>query len=251
MGFGYTKASLLRRKVDRVTSKQSVGRASTVTEPNTRQRQDLLMGCKTAGNFFSIMNGGGPMTCDDMLYAFIRKNMQEKIAEMEKRKKNSVKGDDTALKAKKILEKQPDCMKWKRDDIMTLIRWKQGKNPVEPYNHPINSKLLKPALLAPWRSVYAELEPPDGGDSWTQEDEDELERLKAGEALDFEEESGIRRCWETEDAFIATRLLSFTKARREKILSMVANEEVDASPRNVTANLKNPDDYLTDNSDEE
>ena len=84
---GYALADKLRRTPRRITAEQVRGRAAVKTLPNTRERQDAIMSISTAGGWFHVTNGGGPMTSDDALIAFARKGGLKRVEELEKRRK--------------------------------------------------------------------------------------------------------------------------------------------------------------------
>jgi hypothetical protein len=81
---GYLLASKLKIAVKRVTAAQTRGRNQALTLPNTRERQDLLRDVATAGDFFRVTNGGGPMNSNDAIIAWAQKEMDDKAKQMEK-----------------------------------------------------------------------------------------------------------------------------------------------------------------------
>lgn len=225
---GFHLADNLQRKARRVTAAQAEGRSSTVTEPNTRKRQDAIMSILTAGGWFHVTNGGGPMNCDDALIAYARKEMLKRAAELETRKQGCSKTDTAATAVSKIVKDGNDYTKWKRGELQTMIRWKQGPNPVPPNNDNVNQN--KPILLQLWKDKYQAMEAPEII-GWDSDDEDEMQRLLNGDIYHFEDDVGLTRCMDTEDEGIATRLLAVGKTRREKILlnvlKSIDNDEAD------------------------
>jgi hypothetical protein len=69
---GYFLAGKLKGSDKRVEQGRVAGRERVLTEPNTRERQDLLMEVSTAGGFFAVTNGGGPMNSNDAIIAYAR-----------------------------------------------------------------------------------------------------------------------------------------------------------------------------------
>ncbi|CAB9528949.1 unknown protein [Seminavis robusta] len=183
---GYELADNLRRTVGRVTMNQVRGRASTVTEPNTRERQDAIMKVATASGWFHVTNGGAPMTCDDALIAFARKNQEKLAKELEKRKEQFDAHQELTVAAANVMSSKTDCKSWLKDL------------------------------------------PPPTVDEWTEEDDERLESLYAGEIVDFDKDVGLQRCFDTEDEGVALKLLSFNKQRRKKVL-LCAIQGLDAA----------------------
>ncbi|CAB9500512.1 hypothetical protein SEMRO_85_G045330.1 [Seminavis robusta] len=108
-----------------------------------------------------------------------------------------------------------------------MIQWKQGANPTAPYNDKTNQN--KPILFQLWRDKYEALDAPV--DVWTNEDEEKLERLRSGEIECFSRDVGLQHYMETEDEYLATRLLTIAPDRRQKVveqvLQSIGQEEAD------------------------
>ncbi|CAB9531097.1 unknown protein [Seminavis robusta] len=220
---GYDLADNLRRSINRVTVNQVRGRASTITEPNSRERQEAIqkVGTSTAGGWFHVTNGGAPMTCDDALIAFARKDQEKQARELEKKKEKWESFQEVTAAAQQVLQQKKDSKAWKKADLQVAIQFKQGPIPTEPHNEKVS--VNKPQLLALWNAKYKDMPEPTV-EEWTEEDDSMLESLYAGEIVDFDRDVGLQRCWETEEDAIALRLLSFNKQRRKNVLLHVIEE---------------------------
>ncbi|CAB9523296.1 unknown protein [Seminavis robusta] len=212
----YNLADNLRRHPKRVTSAQTKGRMSVVTVPNTRERQDAIQSCSTAGGWFQATNGGAPMTCDDALIAYARKDMLVRAEEMEKRKKSTNKRVTVDSGVKKIVDSKRSHKEWLKPELQTMIKWKQGLHPTAPYNDSVQKK--KQELVTLWETKYQHLEVNNDDDGWTSDDSEELQRLRDGTIFDFDADVGLNNCFDNEDEFLSTSLLTIDKARRRKVL---------------------------------
>ncbi|CAB9516025.1 hypothetical protein SEMRO_756_G197690.1 [Seminavis robusta] len=231
---GYTLANSLQRTCKRVTAAQTAGRNSTITIPNSRERQDAIMKISTAGGWFQVTNGGAPMTCDDALIAYARKDMIKEAEELEKKKQQCSTGDDVAMEAAKILEAGKDYKDWLKGELQVMIQWKQGPNPLTPFDDKV--KQNKPLLVKLWEEKYAAIEA-STEDVWTNDDEAKLAQLQAGEINCFSKDVGLERCIETEDDYLVKRLLTIGPKRRQKVvvgvLNAIEQEEADDIVSNI------------------
>ena len=217
----YQLAAGLRRSVQRVTAAQTVARAGTRTIPNSRARQDAIMAASTAGGFFHATNGGCPMTCDDALLAYSRKNMQGRAKEFEKRKKDNEAAIKLFADASLILTKD----KWTKPDYQVMIKWKQlAAVGLGDGDYEDNISQNKPQLKKLWEEKYVMLPDPPAP-SWTEADEAALEAMEQGEVTDFLVDTGIKQCQDTEDDYLVGRLLrGIGTERRKKVLAAVFDD---------------------------
>ncbi|CAB9513798.1 unknown protein [Seminavis robusta] len=123
--------------------------------------------------------------------------------------------------ARKILLEGKDAKDLRKPELAMLIQWKQGANPAAPNNEKI--KVNKPVLLKLWNEKYSAMQAPDDGD-WTEQDEERLDQLRTGDITCFSKDVGLERCMETEDDYLATRLLAIASDRRESILLNVLHK---------------------------
>jgi hypothetical protein len=65
---GFLIAKNIKRSINVISGTRRAAR-STKTLPNTRERQEALMGILTAGAWFKITNGGVPMNCNNAIIA--------------------------------------------------------------------------------------------------------------------------------------------------------------------------------------
>ena len=191
---------------------QVAGRESVQTEPNTRERQDLLMNFSTPGQYFSITRGGAPMTSNDMLIAIERKRMLAKAKKLQKKKDDIIAFSKEVRKAQDILSsgKSPD--QWVQKELETMIKWKQG-----PHHHEKLSKLLKHELKALYDGKYTAKEAPIV--EWRDQDEESLRSLMAGEVPSLEEMLTDQRAMATQVDFLATRLVNIPPSQQIAVLS--------------------------------
>ena len=112
----------LRRTVSRVTASQAKSRNASRTEPNTRERQDLLEQVKSAGQFFTVTVGGGAMNSSDMLYAFARKEMKKEAIELRAKKEQIISFQENKASYDGLLHEGRPQDSWRNNDYITYIR---------------------------------------------------------------------------------------------------------------------------------
>jgi hypothetical protein len=83
-GYLHESVTSLKHSVIQVTANQINGKEATQTIPNTREHQDQLLQVSTAGQYFSVTNGGAPTNSTDMLLAMERKQMYKTVEKLEK-----------------------------------------------------------------------------------------------------------------------------------------------------------------------
>jgi hypothetical protein len=121
---GYSEEAVvtLQRFARRVTGRQVQTREATRTDAGSRERQDLLAKCTTAGQFFWITRGGAIMNSSDVLLSFERKEMEQKVKKMKQHKDDcgsfvNIKSDYDELMQTKIAPEN-----WKNDELKVYIR---------------------------------------------------------------------------------------------------------------------------------
>lgn len=218
MEAGYSKAGQLRRFITKVTEAQSTGRASIATKPHTRERQDLLAKMSTAGQFFQITQGGGPLNCTDVLIARARKENQTQAEQLKKEKGDSVVGTEIAQLAKRVLDRDKPSKEWTVAEIRAVIRWKQGPRNVKQKFENL-TKLKKEQLVSLYEDKYKN-KPHCPFPEWTKEKEDKLQYLLSGE-IDEVLDTRVQRALDTEQAFVCGRFLAFCQSRRLKVIDEI------------------------------
>ena len=214
---GYFLASEGKRYVKRITASQIEGRDAHKTLPNTRERQDALMACSTAGQFFWFTDGGYVMNCTDMLLARERREMKVRAKPMETQKKLLAKYASIVADAKNVFAKPYG--KWTGSDFKTAIKYKQGHNPQQVVKGMHSWGVSK--LKEFYESTYKGKGRSDPTEEWTPAMETELSRLLNGEINDVQESVIYSRALKTQNAFLATKLKTMTSSRRKQILGEV------------------------------
>lgn len=190
-----------------------------MTEANTRERQDLLLKVKTAGQFFHVTNGGGPMNGTDALMAWTQKDMQAEATRMLKTKQSLDGFASTTRKVTELLGLKPETnwKTWTAAELKLVMCWKQGHSPQEPHNG-MHKQTRKPGLQKLFEEKY--LEAPDPvGSMWTEEMEEKLQRLQSGNIEDVHAECGLRRALDLDDEEITIRIKSKGPRRKAKIIT--------------------------------
>ena len=197
------------------------GRVRTMTEPNTSERQELLAKVSTAGQFFQVTNGGGPMNSNNALIAYAMRDMEAKAAKMVKQKQALAGFGKTMEEVSTLLGKKPlsSWRTWTVTELKLFICWKQGHDPKAPFDDQYKG-LKKPQLQALFESKYQSA--PDPVDSiWSEEDETKLKKLQNGEVDDFFVECGLQRAMDRDDEEITIRLKVKPASRRTKIIRSI------------------------------
>ena len=89
--YGYKYASEGARTLRRVSSAPQTAEAQnriTRTKPNTREHQDQLMKCSTAGLYFQLTGGGDVVTSSDWILAHEKKAIPALVKKAKKRKQD-------------------------------------------------------------------------------------------------------------------------------------------------------------------
>jgi len=217
-------ATLLRRSVRRVTANQTRGRAATVTEPNTRERQDALTEVSTAGQFFQVTGGGGPGNSSDVLIARARKRILVDSEKLQKKKEAYETFATIEAEGRAILESSKPFAQWTVPDLRAVLRWKQGLTP--PSDEKVYA-MNKPPLKTLYATKYAEIDPVPM--QWTDGMEVELQRLKTGE-IDLYMHTELKRAFEREDEYLLRKMGVIGRSRRKQelialLLSSLEDEE--------------------------
>ena len=122
-GYPEEAVNMLKKNANRVTAAQIEGREATRTLPNTRERQDALEKCKSAGQFFQITNGGEILNCSDMLLALERKEMKKESVRLQKRKAACEEFAAIKAKAAAILASTQNVEGLRNADLAAVIRY--------------------------------------------------------------------------------------------------------------------------------
>jgi hypothetical protein len=123
-GYPEDAVMALHRQARRVSKDQTLSRDATCTEDGTRERQDLLEKCSTAGQFFYITRGGGIMNNSDVLYSFERKEMAESAKLWKVKKEEAIafvpiqQAYNHIMKSKSNIPPED----WKNDELRAYIR---------------------------------------------------------------------------------------------------------------------------------
>merc|ERR1712238_269926 len=168
------------KKAPRLDPKQS---AIAVSLPHTRERQDLLAKCSTAGSRWHVTHGDA-LNCDDFFISKQRELDRARIVVLTTEKEKHVVYTTAASKATKIIN---DLMSEKRINIYMgtdtaknnllkpqlelLYHLKYGKSP--------KSGTSKSMLVKAWND--AKHNAPINVPGWTTEDENDLEKVKTDE----------------------------------------------------------------------
>jgi hypothetical protein len=213
---GYSKESLLllKRSIKRVTANQVKGRESVQTAMNTSERQEQLMGFKTAGQYFSITQGGAPTTCNDMLIKIEREHMLAEATKLEARKTKIIAFKETEKEGRAVLANGKEPSEWTVSQLKAAIKWKQG--PFAARGEGL-SKHKQDGLKRVWDTKFVTKPAPTL--KWTAQDEDKLQHLKSGEVPSLEKMVTYQRAMATQADFLATRLVNIPPSQQIAVLS--------------------------------
>ena len=181
----------------------------------------------TAGQYFRVTNGGGPMNSNDALIAWARKDMQSKADVLRKKREVLKQFAELADTVSKLFNNRRKPMtqwhkKWVVQDLKAVILWKQGPYPVAPYDQKL-SGLSKGELQKLYEDTYELLQDPmPEAASWTDALQQELDRLESGEIEDFFVETGLQRAMDRDQEEIAMRLISVPSSRRKSAIIKAA-----------------------------
>jgi hypothetical protein len=140
--------------------------------------------------------------------------MAKAAKEMEKRKEGLIAFGLIDDEAKEFIDKP--YKDWKKDDLLVMIRWKQGPLPtvVEKGLSAMNKSKLKNL----WESKYSAMGRPPTA-QWTDEQESELERLEASEINSLQETAIYGRAVAAQNEYLCTKLKTVSKSRRMDVIS--------------------------------
>jgi predicted transglutaminase-like cysteine proteinase len=143
--------------------------APQLTAPQSRERILALKQAKSAGQLF-MATGGSHINSTDFFRACELSDREEKVSKLEKRKKKLLKAKEIRLQAERLIEQKggtfttATAKQWNVKELKILLLWKYGK--------PMNGnrdELIK---------LYFQQKLPVAAEEWTQDDEEELKRLK-------------------------------------------------------------------------
>ena len=168
---GYNGSAL--RKV--IPKRDLAKRKVKLTEPNTRERQELLRAKSTAGHFFHV-TGGQHLTHDDQFISAEMKEREKRISGMKSAKKKRVAATQRHDAATALIASKPQLLTFTEattdilvKDLDVVLNWKLNGEGVSKIKS-------KPEKVAKWIAVrncdLPPLEP------WTEEEEAELQRLE-------------------------------------------------------------------------
>ena len=220
---GYRLTPRLRRSVRTVTQEQTATRNETVTLPNTRERQDLLMSVATAGGWFKVTNGGGPMNSNDALIAMARKKMFKDADELQKVKETCEQHAENEEAALAIIAAKPNYKDWLVAELRSVLKWRQGPSP--PQTEKISS-MAKALLRRLYVDKYKDVDLVSRRE-WTEEDDAMLEKLRGGEVLDIYNNTALKNSMERNDECLRMRLQNLGERRRNSIIHSVISELTD------------------------
>ena len=213
---GYSQANdLLKRYIRRITQGQSAGRIATITEKNTRERQELLAKATCAGDFFHVTNGGGPMNSTDALLGYVLKTLDQEVDALLDKKEQFQKLQSKSDVAARTMSKPYST--WLVKDFQVVIRWKQGVS--GPQKGDAVTGKSKAQLKSLWETKYCDMADPLA--VWTEEDEAKLNSLQQGEIGSVEEQAIYGKALDANNEYIKVRLLTVSSARRKEILENV------------------------------
>jgi hypothetical protein len=202
---GFKNAMLASKMIDRREEQLDI-RCSTLTYPNTRERQDLLAKANTAGRFFKITGGGAAMNCDDMLIAIERKGMAKKVVQMIKKKKKILARTKVVSKALAIMEAGTPS---KNEDLKFCIEWKNPGAKTKPKGN-------KESLLKQWEKVKNKRTPAEK--HWTAEHDRRLSLLQSGDVSNVKNTSIMKRADARKCTFLDEQIKLVSAPQREDLL---------------------------------
>jgi len=182
---GYDLAGDAKRVINRVTSETASSvSGQTRTVPNTREHQDALQKCSTAGQLFRITGGGDVLTRKNMILAHERKQMDRRAKQASKIKDENMKYKVIEEKAQLVYAK--DYAGWLKPDFQTAIQYKQG--PVLDEGTVIKTTQNLPKLIEiyeeKFKGKYRDKSKPF---EWTAKEEAELHDLIHGNIPNYKE----------------------------------------------------------------
>ena len=221
---GFVLAVDCRQTIKRITANQIAGREVTETVPGSRERQELLASCSSAGQHFRITGGGGVVNQTDMLIGTVRMQMSEDAVVLVKRKEASADWQASKQLGEAVLQTKGAARykNWRKDEMRSIIIWMLGANIPVGITVPPTS-----ASKAAHTQFYEDhcKERLESGDypvaAWMDTDEAELERLESGDVGNLDETRLLKEAFEREEEFLCTRLSILPVKRVKAILSTV------------------------------
>jgi hypothetical protein len=187
---------------DWVARKPQSTRAAVTTKANTLERQQLLIEATTHGDLFR-KTAGSHLNTDDLFIAMEMKNRNEKVVVQEKFKDDKLKFMKTQTEALKFLATQKEEIRWKRDEVVLLIKWKNGGKPV---------KGSKEEVFKQWRDTWRGAAAPTLVE-WTNEEEILLNKWKVEKVSLDMTEYGRQRKVETQKMMATVTNMSVEEKR--------------------------------------
>jgi hypothetical protein len=148
----------------RVRSRKKLGKILQITQPRTKERQELLSRAKNAGQRH-MATGGCHLTHDDMLISIEMASRSKDAGEIEKEKKLRLGLQAAEESARAILALGKLVEDLKGADLDVLLKWHQVK---------MEKGAKVPDKRRVWKEIFEEGRSPPSYEKWTEEDEERL-----------------------------------------------------------------------------
>jgi hypothetical protein len=135
-----------------------------ITQPRTKERQELLSRAKNAGQRH-MATGGCHLTHDDMLISIEMASRSKDAGEIEKEKKLRIGLQAAEESARAILALGKLVEDLKGADLDVLLKWHQVK---------MEKGAKVPDKRRVWKEIFEEGRSPPSYEKWTEEDEERL-----------------------------------------------------------------------------
>jgi hypothetical protein len=209
-------------------------------------RQDLLMKCSTAGQFFHITDGGYVMNCADMLLARERKTMLKKAVALQKAKKDLHSYLEASAKASAVFKKL--FSKWLVSDLKIAIQYKRG--PFKGNDDTRLSGMGKKNLLAMYTtSKYKGKRRGVRSRGWTPKQEAKLNRLLRGDITSIKETAIYGQGLERQSEYLSIKLRTLSSQRRKDVLIKLFGELPEEEKADLVRELTGSPAVITDNEE--
>jgi hypothetical protein len=169
--------------------------------------------------FYKITDGGAVWNDGDMILAMERRRMKEAAVEMAKDKDMREKYYTKVIAEAPLVFAKP-YKKWTKNDFQTATFYKQGPDP--PPDQRITGKKVA-AIKTHYEKLYKGKPGLGRKALWTASQEKELQRLESGDVGSEKEAIIYSDALETQNDFIAGKVLSMSAERRKHILGRVFN----------------------------
>ena len=148
----------------RATLKPKKDDSKPITQPRTKERQELLSRAKNAGQRHMV-TGGCHLTHDDMLISIEMASRSKDAFEIEKEKKLRLGLQAVEESAQAILALGKPVDDLKGADLDVLLKWHQVK---------MEKGSKVPDKRRVWKEIFDEGRSPPSYEKWTEEDEERL-----------------------------------------------------------------------------